>query len=248
MPTEILNRETTEEGEKIEGYRPICGLAVGGAAVGALSLMAYVHSSFWMVPFVGTLMSGLALWRIAASGGVLAGRWAALAGLTCSLLFGSTAVAHSLLKPTRVHGEAQRFVANWFAALRDGDGPQAHQHSVVDWNREPAGNLARRYDESPKLERMLAAYVKQEPVRTLLALGERAQVRFVRNERLEVGVDEHHVEDIYQVSVNGDVQEGARLLKVELRDAQNLLTRQWGWDVKSAQWLESPPDEWNEPR
>jgi hypothetical protein len=237
--------EFSEEGEAVEGYRPFCGLAIAGVVLGGFSVLACKHEFFWCIAFTGVVVNGLALWRIAASGGLQVGRRAALIGLTCSLLFGSIGVTRSVLRPVVIHGEARQFAEQWFAELREGDSRRVHQQAVLQWRREPADeDLAGRYEQSPKLQAMLATYVKKEPVRTLLALGRRGQVRFVRNEQLKVGWDEYDVDDVYQVNVDGDGSEGARLIKLELRCLPDLLRGGRYWDLKRATWLETPPASW----
>ncbi|HUY33269.1 MAG TPA: hypothetical protein VMV69_10850 [Pirellulales bacterium] len=255
MTNETLNRETIDDGEPIAGYRPICGLAIAGAIVGALSVTAYVNPLLWSVPLVGIVLNTLALRQLAVSRSLLLGRRAALVGLTCSLLFGSTALAHSLLEPVRVRGEARHFAQQWFAALREDEIYQAHQLTETHWRRFPADNLRWRYEQDPKKKGAAERYAGQEPARTLLALGKRAQIRLVRNERLRITRDERWVEDVYEVGVgegedevgvNHDERRRPCLLQVELRGLPNLVTKQWGWEVKSAKWLDVSPIAWRE--
>ncbi len=237
--------EPGEEGEAVEGYRPICGLAIAGAVLGVLSVTAFVNQLFWALALIAAGVNGAALWRIAVSGQALAGRRAALVGLTCSVLFGSMAVTNTLLEPARIRGDARRFAFEWLAELQHGKIERAHQRTVSFPRRLGAERPTEfLYKESAVLKRDVQQYASQEPVRTLAALGERAQVRYVRNERFEIGVDDRWAEDVFEVTVDRDGRRTTCPLKVTLRAWRNLLTKEWGWEVKSAEWLESPPDDW----
>ncbi|HVC94843.1 MAG TPA: DUF4190 domain-containing protein [Pirellulales bacterium] len=235
-----------EEGEAVEGYRPICGLAIAGAVLGVLSLTAFVNSLFWALASIAAVVNGVALWQIVASGNVLKGRGAALAGLTCSLLFGSMAVTNTLLEPARIRGDARRFAFEWLAELQHGEIERAHQRTLPFPRRLGAERPTEfLYSESAVLKRDVEQYASQEPVRTLAALGERAQVRYIRNDRSEIGVDDRWAEDVFEVTADRDGRPTSCALKVTLRAWQNRLTKEWGWEVKSAEWLGTPPDDWN---
>jgi len=237
--------EPSEEGEPVDGYRPICGFAVAGAILGGLSLMAYWREFFWSVPLAGVVVNGLALRRIGASGRAMGGRRVAIVGLTCSLLFGSTAVAHSLLKPLRLHGEARRFALDWFTAFQEGEFEKAFELVDPEWYRLPIDeNLAERYEQDPKRKARLEEFLNQEPNRTLRSLAGKSRVEYLRNESLRLALDDYdefNVVDVYEISVDRDGSTDSRLLQLELRKLPNLLTKEWGWNVKKATWLESPP-------
>jgi hypothetical protein len=237
---------TAEEGEQVDGYRPVCGLAVGGAVLGLFSATSYVHPFFWTLAVTGVLVSAAALRRIASAPG-LVGRRAAWAGLLLSLVFGSSAIAHAALKPVRIRGEAREFAADWFAALQQGQFAAAHQMTIVHWRRlQPDRPVEWLYGERQVLKDDLDKYLSQEPMRSLAALGERAGVRFVRNERFKVTLDDYTVEDIYEIATEGSGALETRLVKIELRARQNLLTKQWGWEIRKAAWLQPPPADWSD--
>jgi hypothetical protein len=216
--------------------------------LGVLSTTSYIHPFFWTLAVVGVLLSAAALRRIAVAP-TMVGRRAAWAGLVLSLLFGSSAIAHTALKPVRVRGDARQFASEWFSALRLGQHAEAHQMTLVHWRRldseRPVDWL---YGESPVLKRALEKYLAQEPARTLAALGERAEVRFVRNERFKVTLDDYTVDDVYEVSAGDPGPPAVRLLKIALRSRPNLLTKQWGWEIREAKWLEAPPAAWSDGR
>ncbi|HEV3003269.1 MAG TPA: hypothetical protein VGX78_02365 [Pirellulales bacterium] len=239
---------TTDEGEPVEGYRPVCGLAVAGMVLSVLSMTSYIHPFFWTLAVVGVLVSAAALRRIAIAP-TMVGRRAAWAGLVLSLLFGSSAIAHTVLKPVRVRGDARQFAAEWFSALRLGHHAVAHQMTLVHWRRLDSDRPVEwLYGENPILNGALEKYLTQEPARTLAALGERAHVRFVRNERFKVTLDDYTVDDVYEVSAGEPGPPMQRLLKVELRSRPNLLTKKWGWEMREAKWLEAPPAAWSDGR
>jgi len=232
-----------EEGEPVEGYLPVCGLAIAGAILGCLSLLAYWRVFFCSVALAGVVVNGLALWRIAASGRAMSGRRAAIVGLACSLLFGSTAAAHTLLKPLRLHGEARRFALEWFTAFEEGEFEKAFELIDPHWVRLPIDeNLAERYEQDPDRKARLENFLNQEPARTLRSLAGKSRVHYVRNEGLRLALDDYdefNVVDVYEVSVDGSLD--SRLLKIELRKLPNLFTKEWGWQVKKVNWLASPP-------
>jgi hypothetical protein len=160
-------------------YRAVSGLAVAGLLAGLASPVALMGLLGWIVPAGGVLLNVLALARIARAGPALIGRKAALAGLVLSLLFAAAAVSRWYVGNRLLHNEAMRFAAVWFDALRQGNPQKAFQLTLDPQHRWPPGEDPRNFDRgNPRRHEQLQRYVLQPPVRALLALGPKAQVRF----------------------------------------------------------------------
>src|SRR5436305_15202732 len=87
-----------DDPEQITEYRTLSVLAIISLIIGLISPVAIAAPFLLVVPFVGIAVSLLALRRIAVSGGVLAGRWAATLGLVLSLASAVVPVSHDVFQ------------------------------------------------------------------------------------------------------------------------------------------------------
>jgi len=160
-------------------YRAVSGLALGGLLAGLASAVALVGPLGWGVSAGGVALNALALARIARAGRGLIGRVAPLAGLVLSAFFAAAGVSRWWVGNRLLDHEARRFAAVWFDALRRGDFYKAQQLTLDPHVRWPPGEDPRDfYRGNPRRREQLQRYVLQPPVRALLALGSKAEVRF----------------------------------------------------------------------
>ena len=194
LPTEDPHPLLHEAGDaEIARYRPLSKLAVAGLIVGLLSPLAVIEPVLYLIPLAGILVGALALGRIARSGQALLGRKAALAGLVLSVGLAAAAPGHWITYRWLLRREARQFATVWFDLLRQGEPQKAFQLTVHPDYRQPLDDsLWDYYKENPQQHRSLWDYVgnaerglsDQAPplVRTLLALGSRARVRYFATE------------------------------------------------------------------
>lgn len=160
-------------------YRAISGLAVVGLLAGALSLLALAAPLLWIVAVVAVAVNLKALQWIAANAPALLGRKAALAGLALSVFAVCAVPVDWLVYRTSVRREARQFAQMWFDYLRADRPFHAHQLTVGGTSREllDEKKLWDTYrDDQAQLA--LRQYLARPEVRALLALGDRAIVRF----------------------------------------------------------------------
>jgi hypothetical protein len=165
--------------DDITEYRAVSSLAVGGLLAGLASVAVFLSPLAWFVPLAGLVLSGLALWRIARLSPALVGRKAAIAGLLLSIMFAVQTPADWYVHRRMVRGEARQFASLWFDAIHEGAIEKAHQLTLDPRRRRPLDQqLPDLYRNSVRSRTELKEFVAQPAVRTLLALGPKAQPRY----------------------------------------------------------------------
>jgi hypothetical protein len=180
MTTDIKPQLTEHhQDDDIAQYRDLCVSAVVGLILGVLSAAALVDPLMWFVPLAGIAVCGLALRKIARADSVLVGRKRALAGLVLSVIFGTAAVAEYTTYRALVRREGQQFAKEWFDLLAARQPQKAYQFTMPPGDRHPTDDtLWGFYRDGPRWHRQLLTYVEQPLVRTLVALGPNALVRY----------------------------------------------------------------------
>ena len=171
-------RFDSPEGDVVQ-YRPVSGPAVAGLVAGLLSAAGLVSALFWPFGPVGIVLSGLALWQIAARAPVLAGRKIAMAGLMLSITCSVAAPVDWTVHRWLIRRSARQFTSLWFDAIQAGDVAHAHQLMIEAKYREPnEDRLWDFYRKGPRWQQELKTLVETPVVRVLLALGTKARVRY----------------------------------------------------------------------
>ncbi len=194
---------TDSQDAEFAEYRALPGQAVVGLIFGLLSPLALVSPMLWIVPVVGVFFGGWALRRIQKHPAEYTGRTLAWAGLSFSLLLAAAAPTDWLVFRRMVRDEARQFSAQWFHYLAD-DRPapeKAFQLTLPPQSRQPlGGSLWGYYRGTPKQRQALEGYVQTPLVRTLLALGPKAVVRFYDTIGQAHDDNEDFVEQCYAVT------------------------------------------------
>ena len=100
-----------------------------------------------------------------------------------------------------VRNEARQFSGEWFEYLAQDQPQTAHQMTVAPQSRQPLDDrLWAVYRNAPRLRRSWKRYVKSPLVRTLLALGPKAQVRFYETAAQARDNDNDQVDQVYAVT------------------------------------------------
>jgi hypothetical protein len=224
-PVASLHEPADEERAQ---YRPLCGWAVAAAVLGGLSVVALVDPLGWILPAAGVAAGLAALGRIARNAEELSGRTLAWAGLGLSLFFAAATPAEWLTYRGLLRGEARQFAAGWFALLRDDQPQMAHQLTLPPDERQPLdGPLWKIYREVPELRQMLVGYVEDRLVRTLLALGRQADVRFYSIEDQERLSDRDLLAAVYAVSYQERGQKKTFFLRLHLARLRRSRGKNW---------------------
>jgi len=168
---------------ELAAYRTLPGQAVLGLIFSLLSPLALVDPMLWTVPALGLIFSRWALVRIRKNPPAMTGRKMALTGLLLSLLFLAAAPTHWNASRWMIRREARQFCAQWFKFLAQDEPQKAFQLMMGPPERQPLDDrLWDYYRSRPDIRKSLEGNVASPLIRTLLALGPGALVRFYQIE------------------------------------------------------------------
>ena len=208
---------TDPQDAELAAYRTLAGQAVVGLICGLLAPFAMVDPMLWAIPALGVIFSWWALRRIKNNAPAMAGRKMALTGLALSLLFLATAPADRLVYRHMVRNEARHFSALWFEYLLRDEPHKAYQLTVQPALRQPLDErLWAYYRGEPDLPEKLRDYVESPLVRTLLALGPKAQVRFYQTAGQKHDDNDDRVGQLYAVTYEDGGERKSFFVLVEM--------------------------------
>jgi len=241
MSTNSLPQWTKSQEDQLARYRAFSVPAVVGLILGFLAPLAMIHPILWIVPPCGVCVNGWALWQIARNAPALCGRRVALVGLTLSLVFGTAAPTGWLSYRWLIRREARQFAMAWFEFLRQGE-PHKARLMVPDPRFRPplTDQVWDIYREDPYWREELKVYVAKPLIRTLLALGRKAQVRHWRTTPVPRAPHYGYLDQIYAVTYDDAGEKKTffvelRLSRVTLPDGQG------NWKLVFAQGI-APPE------
>jgi hypothetical protein len=160
------------------------------------------------VPVLAVVLSAGALWRIGRPALALTGRKAALAGLALGIVFAVAAPTDWLIYRRHLRIEARQFADLWFECLQQGQPQKAHHLTLppdARWRLDEA--LWEYYRASAERAEALRRYAARPPIRAILALGDKAQVRYYQTLDQGSAGSQEWVRPIYAVTYEED---GAR--------------------------------------
>jgi hypothetical protein len=225
---------TTQDADIVQ-YHALSGLAVAGLLLGLFSVFALLAPMLWLLPELGAIVSGAALWRIHRSAPALAGRRLAQCGLLLSIALGVAVPVDGFVYHRLIRNEGRDFAALWFEHLRQGDAQQAHQLALHPAQRQPRGaDLRDFYEHNARAGQSLERYLKTPLVQTLLAQGPKANVRYDRTQHQETNELGEEVDLIYAISYAQPA--GQTTLSAELDvERYKLESGQVDWQVVRAE-------------
>jgi hypothetical protein len=195
------SRFTDPQDAELTQYRVVSGLAVTGLILALFTPLAWAHPMLWAIPAIAIVVSLVALIRIAGAAPALIGRKAAVAGLTLSVLCGSTACSEWFTFRRLIDREARQFAGRWFELLRNGEPHKTHQLSEDPESRLPLDEkLWDHYALGTESRSKLEGYLQRPEIRSLLALGGEAQVRYYDTERIYRDYGDNAVVQVYAVT------------------------------------------------
>jgi hypothetical protein len=164
-------------------YRAVSGLAVAGLLLGLLAPLAVVIQPMWLAAIAGVVINVVALRRIAAGAPALVGRKAALVGLTLSAIFFAALPANWLTYRWLLRDEARKCAAIWFDYLRDGQPHKAYQLTMGPPIRDRQDDdLWEFFREGSEARTMLDGFIRRPGIGALVALKDKATVRYYATE------------------------------------------------------------------
>jgi len=185
---------------EVIGYRALSGLSVAGLIVGLLAPLAFIDPLMWTVPLAGILLCAVALRRIARDAPALIGRKAALIGLALSVLVGAAAMSDWFTYGQLIDREARQAADQWFEFLRQGEALKSHQLTQAPQTRVPLDERLRdHYAPGSDPRQDLRGYLRRPEIRSLLALGAKAQARYYDTESRSREDESDVVKQVYAV-------------------------------------------------
>jgi len=166
--TDPLDNELSE-------YRALAGQAVVALLLGLLSPLAFIDPFLLIVPGLGVFFGIWATRRIKSNATAMAGRKRAIFGLAMSLLVIVAVPVDWVVEREIFCRQARQFGETWFKHLIENRPGEALLMTYVPEKKSSGG--PGQEPDSPQ-ESDADRFVKHDLVKTLLALGPRAQVRF----------------------------------------------------------------------
>ncbi len=161
-------------------YRTVEPWAVGGLVLGVLSASALLGGLLWLMAGVGVVANLVALGRLRRDAN-RSGRGAALCGLALSIIFGVAPGAQMAASRVLLARQAQEVADQFLEFLRQDSPEKALMLRFTPDRRRPFDELLWTfYRGNAEVKGELELFVQHPLIRTLLALGSRADVRFYK--------------------------------------------------------------------
>ncbi|MFH1924296.1 MAG: hypothetical protein ABIP48_30965 [Planctomycetota bacterium] len=225
---QLSDREDAE----IAQYRAVSVLALAGFLVALLSPAAFGHPLLWAVPVAGIVLCALALRRIALEAPALIGRKPAFVGLIASVIVGVAAPTAAFTYGQLIDREAREFAFQWFEILRRGEPEKSHQLTMPPEQRLPLDEgLWDFYTLGSTQRTELEAHVGRPEIRSLLALGDKARVRYYDTEARRESDDNETLEQVYAVTTEEAGRKTSFFLRLTLRRYRLSSTGRARWQL-----------------
>jgi hypothetical protein len=195
-----------QSGEPELEYRSVEPWAIGGLLLGLLSPVALLSSVLWLAPLFGIATNLVALRRLQQEAN-RAGRSAALVGLGLSLLFGVVPVAQMAMDYLLLKDQAREVGDQFLEYLRHDEPQKAIMLRSLPDIRKPLDDdeaLDLFFRNNVDARNDLAKFVHLPIARILLALGERANIRFFATKEVATRGDLAQVDYWYTVTFDDD--------------------------------------------
>ncbi len=127
----------TDDVQSLDGYRTLSVLALVSFVIGLAAPLAFAAPLARAIPLIGIGVALVALRQIAVSGGFLAGRWAATAGLALSVASLLSVLSYSQVTRFLQVRQAEEFGRSWLATLQSGDTERAFRLTSQGAQPEP---------------------------------------------------------------------------------------------------------------
>ncbi len=185
-------------------YSRLSILALTAFCVSLLSLLVFLTGWLAFLPFLAILLACVALRSIHRAEGALFGRALGQTALSLSII---AIVSFSVWRPLYQSGirhEADQFFRIWFQTIQDGNVPlglemqhyyywgRGNHHLAEEWWPFQYNDEFRHAD--------LRSFLDNKIVRLLLALGEKADIRFYKTLSQTTQPSKNEVQSIYSVT------------------------------------------------
>lgn len=211
-------------------YQPVQGWSVIGLLVSLAAPLALVGSALVIVPIVGALANLIALWRVRLEP-QRPGKLAALIGLSLSLFFMTIPIARVVAARIMLPQQAAPMANAFFEYLKKGQPERALLLHLPADSRQPVDeNLWLFYRGNNESKEELMKFVNQPLIRTILALGERAEIRPAGTNGVAVERNRALLDFYYTITFKDDAGKKKTILMsllMERKPAQNPALDPW---------------------
>jgi hypothetical protein len=165
----------SDDVEHVADYQSLSVLALFSLLIGLTSPLSLFGKGFLLLPLSGIALSLIAMRRIAASEGRLAGRWAASIGLVLCVLAGAGAVARNSVARHMRTNQAENFARAWLMRITSDQLEQAFKLTY-----DGARPLAPREPGMPPPEKTpFEIFISDPCIQKITAAGKDAAVELV---------------------------------------------------------------------
>ncbi len=222
--------------DELSEYNSVSRLAVIAILLGIASPLAWLGPYLWWIPVVAVCVSIAGLIHVNRPQLGLIGRKAAIGGLCLALISGIGAPTQHYTYRYLVQLEGKRFALQWFDYLRKGEVEKAHQMTVAITDRQPLNeDLWEFYRERSDWADDLREYANTPVVRTLLALGDRANVRLYDRHGVVVQPRTDGTIDQFAVTYEDEGVKKSFFLYVFLKRHYNSFAQRGQWKIDEIQ-------------
>ncbi len=238
-PESLFSTTWNDASENEEtSYRRLSVTALIAFFLGILSFVIYFSVWFFFIAVIGIVLALIAVWLIRRSDGLLSGIGLAHCGLALSII---SLVSVSVLWPYYIHElrlEGNRFFRIWLTALQTNNLPLAKGMGTPYWERSSIDNEEKWWKEQYAdkwKHRGLHGYTDNKLVRTLLALGEKADITYDKTLAAVVGDGKDTVVSVYAVTYPTESGEKETFF-IKMTGVRQFPTK----DIKNAGWSLDP--------
>jgi len=179
----IFKTSWNDASEAEVSYTRLSVSALLSVFLGLSTFLVYFSYWFFFLGVVALLLSLFALWTIRNAEGILTGSSLAYIGLSSATVALVSVTVFWSAYQYGVRREADQFFHLWFAAVQQGDIPQAREYQTLYSNRSKAANADEWWSAQYKdkyAHRAIHQYVENKLIRVLMALGDKATVSYYK--------------------------------------------------------------------
>lgn len=166
--------------QPVAHYRSIAPLAVVAVILGFASALILTTPLLVPVPVAAIVVGIGALRAIRTSGGQLAGRVPAIAGLCLATFFLGFGLSRHLARQSALEQRAREMADVFLKLLQEGRTQEAHQFRLTPTLRITAPEaIAEHYEKSTDAAKELQSFVSSTGIKDLITRGHDADVQFV---------------------------------------------------------------------
>lgn len=193
----------SEDDSNSGSYSRVSVVALCALAVSLCSGFIFISTTCIVFSFLGILLSLCAIWSIHRSGSEVFGLGIARTALAISIVAMMATLIYIPYYNKTVEWTAISFADHWFDAAQHNDFPVVWELQRPFWQRnlpEDSMDWWKKHISETRSHEMLHATVKNSLIRTLIALGDKAEIRYYGVKKHTWDETKHYMELIYSVT------------------------------------------------